>query len=52
MTPTVLSQGPIKVTLHFLGKKLPGDTQRWEGTFEIYPNYTTFTMVKACISGR
>ncbi|MCB8935213.1 MAG: InlB B-repeat-containing protein [Candidatus Promineofilum sp.] len=51
MTPTVLSQGPIKVTLHFLGKKLPGDTQRWEGTFEIYPNYTTFTMVKARISG-
>ena len=51
MTPTVLSQGPIKVTLHFLGKKLPGDTQRWEGTFEIYPNYTTFTMIKARISG-
>jgi len=47
MTATVLSQGPIKVTLHFLGKKLSGDTQRWEGTFEIYPNYTTFTMLKA-----
>ncbi|MBP6016418.1 MAG: hypothetical protein KA586_06830 [Candidatus Promineofilum sp.] len=51
MTPTVLSQGPIKVTLQFLGKKLPGDTQRWEGTFEIYPNYTTFTMIKARVSG-
>ena len=47
MTATVLSQGPIKVTLHFLGKKLQGDTQQWEGTFEIYPNYTTFTMLKS-----
>lgn len=50
MTSTILNQGPIKVTLHFLGRKLTGDTQRWEGTFEIYPNYATFTMLKARLS--
>lgn len=46
MTATVLNQGPVKATLHFLGKKVSGDKERWEGTFEIYPNYTTFTMIK------
>ena len=50
MTPTIVNQGPIKVTLHFLGTKVQGDLERWEGTFEIYPNYTTFTMLKARIS--
>jgi uncharacterized repeat protein (TIGR02543 family) len=50
MTSTVLNSGPVKVTLHFLGKKIQGDTQRWEGTFEIYPNYTVFTMVKTKVS--
>lgn len=50
MTSTVLNQGPIKVTLHFLGKKASGDSQRWEGTYEIYPDYTVFTMVKARVS--
>ena len=50
MTPTVLSSGPVKTTIHFIGKKIQGDIDRWEGTFEIYPTYTTFTMVKARVS--
>lgn len=51
MEGTVLSTGPIKTTLYFRLKS-PGscNIQRWEGTFEIYPNYTTFTMLRACIS--
>lgn len=50
MTSTVLNQGPIKVTLHFLGSKIQGDSQRWEGTYEIYPDYATFTMLKTRVS--
>ena len=45
MTATVLNQGPIKITLHFIAKKVQGDTGRWEGIFEFYPDYTTFTML-------
>ena len=51
MTGTILSQGPIKTTLHFrLTKAGSCDKERWEGIFEIYPNYSTFTMLQACVS--
>ncbi len=51
MTPTIVNQGPIKVTLHFvLTKGGSCDKQRWEGMYEIYPDYTTFTLLKACKS--
>ncbi|CUS03378.2 exported protein of unknown function [Candidatus Promineifilum breve] len=50
MTNPTLSTGPIKATLHFLGKNVQGDTSRWEGTFEIYPDYVIFTMLATKIS--
>lgn len=51
MTGTILSQGPIKTTLHFrLAKPGSCNIKRWEGIFEIYPNYSTFTMLQACVS--
>jgi len=46
MTTTLRNQGPLKVTIHAIEKKAPG-RPKWEGLFEIYPDYATFTMLTA-----
>ena len=47
MVTTLVNQGPLKVTLHVIEKKAPVSRDKWEGQFEIYPNYTVFTMLTA-----
>ncbi len=46
MVTTLVNQGPLKVTLHTIEKKAPG-RPKWEGQFEIYPEYVVFTMLVA-----
>lgn len=49
MVSTVLNSGPIKATVHVIETSAPQRT-KWEGMYEFYPGYTTFTMINASVS--
>ena len=47
MISTLVSQGPLKVTIHAQEKKPTAGRPKWQGQFEIYPDYVVFTMLVA-----
>lgn len=47
MVTTLRNEGPIKVTIHVIEKKAVAGREKWQGIYEIYPNYVTFTMLVA-----
>ena len=47
MTSTLISQGPLKVTIHAQEKKATAGRPKWQGQFEFYPDYGVFTMLVA-----
>lgn len=49
MTSTIRNSGPIKVTVHVIENSAP-QRSKWEGMFEFYPGYVTFTMINATAS--